>query len=191
VRKGRAAQKAGDVTKALKIFTELMDFHSDSVACAAPALYYSGQCHRDLRELDEAITAWKEVVEDKDYRKHPGAAYALGSLAGAMREQEKTADATKYYLREALEFPQFREPVIEQLIGINVREFPNVEAVREIVKTLHGLEAQPRKELANDDTYFWKTLSKAVGSYNNFLGSAPCSQPRSRRSAWPPCWHSP
>jgi tetratricopeptide (TPR) repeat protein len=170
LRKGRAAQKTGDAGKALKLFTELMDFHSDSVACAAPALYYSGQCHRDLREQDEAIKAWKEVVEDKDYRKHPAAAYVLGSLAGAMREQGKTADAMKYYLREALEFPQTRQPVIEQLMGMNVREFPNVEAVRECIKALDGLEPQPRKELANDDKYFWETLRKAVRAYGFFHG---------------------
>jgi TolA-binding protein len=165
VRKGRAAQKTGDAGKALKLFTELMDFHSDSVACAAPALYYSGQCHRDLREQDEAIKAWKEVAEDKDYRKHPAAAYVLGSLAGAMREQGKTADATKYYLREALEFPQTRQPVIAELLEMHVRSTPNVDAIREIIKALDGLEPQPRKELANDEKYFWETLRKAVRDY--------------------------
>ena len=170
VRKGRATQKAGDAAKALKMFTEAMDLYPDKVEYAVPALYYSGQCHTGLREQDEALKAWKEVAEDKDYRKHPGAAYALGSLAGALREQGKTAAATKYYLQEALEFPQTRQTVIKQLLSMNVRQSPNVEAVREIVRTLNGLESQPRKELANDDKYFWETLRKAVRTHGDFLG---------------------
>jgi tetratricopeptide (TPR) repeat protein len=171
VRKGRATQKAGDPAKAIKLYNEAMDLYSDSVECSVPALYFSGQCQVAGRDLPAAVKAWKEVAEDKDYRKHPGAAYALGSLAGLMQEQGKVADATKYYLQEALDFPKTRERVIDRLLEIHIRGTPNVGAVREVVKTLQGLEDKPRPELATDEKYFWDTLRKAVRKQGGFYGN--------------------
>jgi len=174
MRKGRAMQWDNKRHEAIKIYNEVMDFFPDAVEYASPTLFYIGECHWGNGLKDEALKVWKELANDQDYRKHRLAAYAINSLAGRLLEDGQYADAAKYYLQVAVDFRGDNRnasgQAIRQLFLIHVRIRPDVRKLREACKVLQGFEWPPRRELAEDDVYFWAKVRGLVREFGSFSG---------------------
>ncbi|MEI6148758.1 MAG: tetratricopeptide repeat protein [bacterium] len=171
LRKGRSMQNDLKRGEAIKIYNDLMDYFPDRVAYAAPALFYIGECQLDNGNREVALKTWKELADDKDYRKHPIAAYALNALAGRLLEQGEVENAAKYYLQIAVDF---RDPnwdaawrAMGELLRIHVAVRPNVKVLREACTTLKGFGRRPGEYRGAEEDYFWSVVSEQVGRYGH------------------------
>jgi len=169
LRKGRSMQYDLKRGEAIKIYNDLMDYFPDRVAYAAPALFYIGECQMDNGNREVALKTWKELADDKDYRKHWIAAYALNSLAGRLLEQGEVGDAAKYYLQTAVDFRDSNWDAawraMWEVRRIHVAVRPNVKALREACTALKGFERRPGEFRGAEEDYFWRVVSEQVERY--------------------------
>lgn len=188
MRKGRSMQGDNKRYEAIKVFNEVMDFFPNHVEYAAPTLYYIGECHWHNGLKDEALKAWKELADDEDYRRHRLAGHAINALSNRLLEDGKPVDAAKYYLQVATDFRQFNrhaaDHAIRQFLMIRVRIKPDVGKLREACSVLQGFDWPPRKEYADDDTYFWTKIRGAVREFGSFSGEDAARQAADHYGFW-------
>jgi TolA-binding protein len=103
-RKGRCKQEDAKLFKAIDDYEEVLDYFPNHIPYAAPALYHIGECHQNKGDIREAMKAWAEMANDKDYSKHPLAALAVTALADNLVKQDKEREAVKYYEQVAIDF---------------------------------------------------------------------------------------
>lgn len=170
LRKGRSLQFDLKRGEAIKVYNDLMDYFPDQVAYAAPALFYVGECQIDNGNREAGLKVWKELADDKDYRTHWIAAYALNALAGRLMEQGDVDDAARYYLQIAQDFRYANWDAASRAMGevirVHILVRPNVNALRETCAKLKGFDRHPgRYRGEQDDDYFWSFVSEQVGRY--------------------------
>jgi TolA-binding protein len=169
LRKGRSMQYDLKRGEAIKIYNDLMDYFPDQVAYAAPALFYIGECQLDNGNKELALKTWKELADDKDYRKHRIAAYALSALAERLLEQGEAENAAKYYLQIALDSRPTNWDAtwraMEQLKLIHVAVRPNVKALRDAYTKLQGFRGRPGEYQGSEEDSFWGTVREQVERY--------------------------
>jgi TolA-binding protein len=95
--RGRCLHDARHRNRAIKVYTEVLDYFGDNIEDAAPALYYMGLAHFDNGDLRDGFECMKEMVEDEDCREHPLAAGALRRLADEHWRREEKALAVRYW----------------------------------------------------------------------------------------------
>lgn len=89
--------KSKERYKAIKTYTEVLDYFPDELWVAAPALYFRGRSHLDNGDTRKGMEDMKALYDDPDYREHPLAAGAIRLLADNSWDNGKIADAIKYY----------------------------------------------------------------------------------------------
>lgn len=87
--------------EAIKLYNEVMDYFGQSVDDAAPALYFMGVAHIENGDIKEGLKCMQEMVDDKDYSKHPLAAGALCALADNCWRNKEREKAVKYWQQAA------------------------------------------------------------------------------------------
>jgi len=116
-RKGRCKQEDAKLFKAVDEYEEVLDYFPNQIPYAAPALYRIGECHQNKGDIREAMKAWAEMANDKDYSKHPLAALAITALADNLMKQEKEREAVKYYEQVAIDFKDSNREAADRAAG--------------------------------------------------------------------------
>jgi len=101
---GWALHQSHNRLAAIKVYNEIMDYFADKVDVAAPALYWTGVAHMENGDTLKGMKALKEMVEDKDYQKHPLAAGALRRLGENCWLNKDYASAAKYWKQTVRDF---------------------------------------------------------------------------------------
>lgn len=166
LKKGRSIQLDEKRFQATKVYEEVLDYFPNVIEFAAPALFYTGECHWQNGDIEKAMKSWLEMATDKDYRKHVLAAHAVNSLAENLLKQNKAPEAMKYFEQVALDFrfsngdPAYQ--ALDKLIWYNVRVKPNDPKLREIWRERGTFHRQPRNVPKSADvaldTEYWKFL---------------------------------
>jgi len=102
--RGYSLHMAKDRNAAIKIYNEVLDFFGDTIADAAPALFYLGMAHVENGDERGGLEAMLEVVEDEDYQKHPIAAGALRRLADNKWRNGKYEEAIRFWKQTVRDF---------------------------------------------------------------------------------------
>lgn len=178
MRKGRSRQLVDKRFEAIKIYNEVLDYFPDDINYAAASLYYIGLAHQQNGNPVEAMKAFTEMAQDKDYRQHNLAARAILALADYLVKQEKPRDAVKYYEQVATDFrtrmPSSAGHAIHQLLYHNIRREPDEKKLRELYVKLKGFAAPlpankvPPVEQLLDNTDFVEPVRHKIREFGNF-----------------------
>ncbi len=170
LKKGRSTQLDGKRYEAIRIYTEVLDYFPDTVAYAAPALYYIGESHWQNGDVKAAMKAWAEMADDVDYSKHYLAAPALNALAKNLSDQGKPGEAVKYWWKVAETFrSSSRDPAREALRSVAwyyVRVEPNEAKLNEFYKLVGTFEHDPRD--AKDEGLYWTRVIELIAQHSQF-----------------------
>ncbi len=179
MRKGRSRQLVDKRFEAIKIYNEVLDYFPNDINYAAASLYYIGLAHKENGNPVEAMKAFTEMAQDKDYSQHNLAAQAILSLADYLVKQEKAADAVKFYEQVAVDFrtrmPATALDAIRKVLYHYIRRAPNEKKLREFYVKARGFAHQPL--LANkvppvdellDDSAFTETIRHQIQAFGSF-----------------------
>lgn len=169
LRKGRGLQLDNKRFEAIKVFNEVLDYFPTALPYAGAALYQIGACHWDSGEVEQALKAWTEMAQDKDYRTHPLAAGAIEQLADNLKKQGKLDEANAYYRQVALDFrktnPESARSAISKVVWHHVRAKPDVVKLREFYEKVGTFDPNPIKP---DERNFWQRVRENVRGLGNF-----------------------
>jgi len=90
--------------QAVKIYNEVLDYFSEEIADAAPALYFMGVAHIENGDTREGMTCMKDMATDEEYQKHPLAAGALARLAENHWRNKEPEQAVAYWKQVVRDF---------------------------------------------------------------------------------------
>ena len=116
------AQKRG---RALEIYTEVLDFYSESLDQAVPALFLKANAQFQNGNTEAAIALLEELTANKSYRAHPVCDLALNELARRYVAADRTQQAETCW-----------RAVLEAFVGAFVRP---EDAAREAHRNLVDL----------------------------------------------------
>ncbi len=162
-----------DRHKAIQTYVEVLDYFGDTIADAAPAIYFLGIAHLDNGDDREGLAVLKEMVDDQDYQKHPLAAGALRRLADNEWRNNKHQQAIAFWKQVVRDFHrtnqheanQARDNVTDYYIkGQNYAEY---EAW--LINDDNRDNANHRKWVAqNAWNRAWGNFHHGWGKYTNF-----------------------
>jgi len=170
--KARSVNQFESADKAIHAYDELLDYYPDQVRYAAPALYFSAECHMANRDLPNAMKVWTEMATDPDYRKHTITANALNRLAGSLMEQRNTAEALKFYRQCALDFRSSNRDQAFRALSVLVEHYsinaPDEPELRKLYAETGGFDRNlrsisPDADVAQDKLY-WQGIWERVGA---------------------------
>ncbi len=179
MRKGRTRQLVDKRYEAIKVYNEVLDYFPDDINYAAASLYYIGLAHQENGNPVEAMKAFTEMAQDKDYRQHRLAARAILALGDYLVKQEKAEEAVKFYEQLAVDFrtrmAATANDAIRKALYHHVRRASNERRVRELyVKTsgfghnpLPANKVKPVDQLL-DDTDFVEAVRGLVREFGSF-----------------------
>jgi len=154
LRKARCLHLGNKRFEAIKAYTEVLDYFPNAVNYAGAALYFTGACHSENGNVEEAMKAWTEMARDADYRKHYLAAGALTGLAGNLLKQGKPNEAAAYYEQAAIDFRKSNLEVsrdaIFQVMRIRTRIQPDQPKLREFYEKVGTFDPNPDKPTDKD-----------------------------------------
>jgi tetratricopeptide (TPR) repeat protein len=90
--------------KAIKLYTEVLDYFAEEVWVAAPALYYRGVAHFDNGDTRKGLKDMKALVSNEDYQTHALAAGALRRLADNHWRNKEVEPAIRYWKQVCRDF---------------------------------------------------------------------------------------
>ncbi len=159
-RRGRSLQLDNKRFEAIRLFRELLDFFPDDVPFAAAALFQIGQSHWDNGRTTEALRAWAELADDKEYRLVPLAAGAINRLADNFLEQGRAVDAVRHYEHVAVAFRRTSGDQARHALGRvlyhYIRRLPNHPALYAFYEEVLGFEHHPREP--DERNYWWRVV---------------------------------
>lgn len=174
LRKARCLHIDNKRFEALREYRELLDYFPNEVAYAAPALYYIGLAHWQNRDEQEAMTAWAQMAEDAEYRKHYLAADAINRLADYFKERNQRERAIGYYRQVAVDFRSSNQDAankaIDQVIPFYVRDRMSEPDLRKFYEEVRTFDRRPRSvpdDLDNDKRY-WDEVRNHVKRNGSF-----------------------
>jgi len=181
MRQGRTRHQVGKRYEAIKLYREVLDYFPNHVRYAGAALYYTGLSHRENGTMVEALKAYKEMAEDKDYRKHFLAADAIFELASNLDRQERYDQAVPYYRQVANDFRTRLADTAQRAIGAvllyHVYRVPQEEELRTFYAEARGFAYHPMrpadvppKEKLVENLSYWSTLQGYVERYGGYFG---------------------
>jgi len=175
--KARSINGFESADSAITRYNELLDYYSDRVEYAVPALQFTAECHLQNRDLPNAMKVWTEMATDPDYRKHHLTSYALNRLAGSLMEQRNVEEALKFYRQCAVDFRSASGDQAFKALGALVEEYtiarPNEPELRKLYKEAGGFDRTPRTigagaDVAQDKAYWqgiWERVGAKAGTY--------------------------
>jgi tetratricopeptide (TPR) repeat protein len=181
MRKGRTRQMVEKRYEAIKLYREVLDYFPNHVRYAAASLYYTGLCHQQNGNMVEALKAYKEMAEDKDYRQHFLAADAIYELACNLDRQQRYEDAVKYYQQVAVDFrtrlPDTAYQALQAAVLHYVQRVPTEGELRKFYAETRGFGGTPLRptdvpplEKMPEDYGYWSTLQSYVGQLGGRFG---------------------
>lgn len=172
LRKGRCLHLDNKRFEAVKAYTEVLDYFPNAVSYAGAALFYIGQCHFQNGDSAQAATAWTEMAEDEDYRKHRLAAVALVRLGDLFSRENKPDDAAKYYAQVAVDFrtanPDVARAAMAKAITYYVRTRPSESKLAEFYVKVRTFHQDPAK---GSDADYWDSVRESVRKHGTFADS--------------------
>jgi TolA-binding protein len=146
-RKARATDLDNKRFEAIRKYKEVLDYFPDS-SHAAAALYFIGECHMDTGDPDNAVKAWSEMTQDKDYRKHPLAATALNKLAENAWKTKSFETGLACYEQVVADFrtanPNAAEQAMNKVIEYRMLTEPDEPRLRAFYVKAEGFNAAPQ-----------------------------------------------
>lgn len=181
MRKGRTRQQVGKRYEAIKLYREVLDYFPNHIRYAAASLYYTGLCHQENGNMVEALKAYKEMAEDKDYRQHFLAADAIYELARNLDRQQRYDDAVKYYQQVAVDFrtrlPQTAYKALQAAVLHYAQRVPTEGELRKFYAETRGFGSSPLRpaevpplEKLQEDLGYWSTLQGYVDRLGGRFG---------------------
>jgi tetratricopeptide (TPR) repeat protein len=174
MRKARCLHKEQKRYEAVKVYQEVLDLFPNSVAYAAPAIYYQGMAHWENGEVDKAVEKWVKMASDPEYNRHYLGATAFTQLADQLVKQGKPDQAVQYYELVAKNFrtenPTSANYAIDQLVKHFIRTSPNEAKLALLYKELKTFGGHPGKvddDLAKSRAY-WDMIRGSVRRYGTF-----------------------
>jgi len=156
---------------AINKYKEVLDYFPTAIPYAAGALYYMGQCYLDTGDPENAIKAWAEMVQDKDYRKHFLAAAALNKLAENARKEKNDEKAMGFYEQVVADFrtanPQAAKTAMEKVIEYRMKTSPDEPRLRAFYTKAMGFDANPQK-ITGDPAgtpVYWSVIRSQVQQF--------------------------
>ena len=179
MRKGRSRQLVDKRFESIKIYDEVLDYFPDDINYAAASLYYIGLAHQQNGNPVEAMKAFTEMAQDKDYRQHNLSARAILLLADYLVKQNKAEDAAKFYEQVAVDFrtrmPTTAYQAIRNALYHYIRRAPNEKKIRDFyVKALgFGYRPLPAKKVKPvdqllDDSSFVAAIRNYIRDFGGF-----------------------
>lgn len=174
LRMGRSLEYGNKRYQAVKVYNEILDYFPNAVGYAAPALYYTGQCHWHNGEVAKAMKAWAEMADDVDYSKHYLAASAINRLAENLDKQGKAREAVKYYKQVALDFRKANHKAarhaIDKVVAYYVRADPDEPKLREFYVQARAFGDRRRKIRGDvsEDRHYWDCVRGIVKRHGRF-----------------------
>jgi TolA-binding protein len=154
---------------AIKAYTEVLDYFPNAVDYAGAALFYTGMCHFQNGDSAAAATAWTEMAEDVDYRKHRLAAVALCRLGDLFSREQKLDEAAKYYMQVAVDFrkanPEVARFAMGKAIAYLVRTRPDESKLADFYAKVRTFHQDPGK---GSETDYWDSVRDLVRSHGGF-----------------------
>jgi TolA-binding protein len=171
LKKGRSIQYDGKRYEAIRVYEEVLDYFPNNLPYAAPALYYTGECHWQNGDVKEAMKAWAEMADDADYSKHYLAAPALNALGRNLADQDKAGEAVKYWTKAAVTFrrssPDPAREAMRSVAWYYVRKEPNEPKLAEFYKQVGTFEHDPRGQ-EKDERLYWSRVMDLIAQHGTF-----------------------
>jgi TolA-binding protein len=173
-RAARALHRQEKWTDAGKTYNEIVDAYPTNVAFASPALFYMGMCEIETGGPARAHQVWNELVDDKDYQRHPLAAEALLRIGDYYRSIKEFNRAAIVDEKLAVGFrtihPEAARKALGGIVRRHLREPPDVAKIKELYRKCGSFEAAPEKT-ADDvsrDWTFWTRVADLVRRNGDF-----------------------
>ena len=148
-RKARSVDLDNKRFDAISKYKEVLDYFPSAVPYAASALYYMGQCYRDTGDSENAIKAWMEMTQDKDYRKHFLAAAALNRLAENAWADKDYEKSIGFYEQVVADFrkanPAASQQAIAKVVECRMKTIPDEPKLRAFYLKAGGFDAAAQK----------------------------------------------
>ncbi len=95
---GYSHHGAFDRFKAVRTYTEVVDYFPNEIWIVVPALHFRGVAQMENGDDRQAYASFLAITEDDDYRRHPLAAGALRRLADNHWANQQFDEAAKFWL---------------------------------------------------------------------------------------------
>ncbi len=177
LRKARCLHLGEKRFEAIKEYREVLDYFPNAVRYAAPALYYTGLCHWENADEEEAMKSWAKMAEDAGYSQHPLAASAVTRLADHVAKEGRPDKAVAYYEQVAADFrksnPEAAKYAIEQVVAYHIRTQPDEAKVRAFYEKVGGFGGNPERLDADIEKSrrYWGSLGWDVRKMGQFSDS--------------------
>jgi len=175
--KARCVQLDGNPREAIRLYDNLIDTFPTLLPYAVPALSFMAESHVQNRDMPNAIKAWKEIISDTDYRRHPLAATAINQLAQDLIAQFKTEEAMKLYRQGAVDYrssnPDQAFLSMNAVLEYYIITAPNEPELRKFFKEVGGFEraartVDPNEDVAQDRLYWQEVWERVSAKANAF-----------------------
>ncbi|MBU4198434.1 MAG: tetratricopeptide repeat protein [Verrucomicrobia bacterium] len=189
-RKARSIDLDNKRFDAIKKYNEVLDYFPTAIPYAAGALYYMGQGYMDTGDPENAIKAWVEMVQDKDYRKHFLAASALNKLAENSWKEKNYEKTLEFYEQVVADFrtanPQAAKTAMEKVIEYRMKISPDESRLRAFYIKAMGFNDQPQK-IAGDPVgapAYWSFIRSQVRKFGAQFNDTQASARRQFYRYW-------
>ncbi len=174
LKKGRSLQYDHKPGNAIKAYTDVVDNYKDATQHVAAAIFYIGECHFESGETEQAMKAWRRMIDDPAFSKSFLAATATNKLADYYLKQKQFDQASTCFELAAINFrdsnPESAREAIRKVIDYRVRTQPDEAKLREFYAKARGFDNDPIK-VAEDtatDKRYWTHLLKAIKEHGTF-----------------------
>ena len=190
-RKARSIDLDNKRFAAIKKYNEVLDYFPSAIPYAAGALYYMGQCYMDTGDPENALKAWVEMAQDKDYRKHFLAASALNKLAENAWKEKKYEKAMAFYEQVVADFrtanPHAARMAMEKIIEYRMKTSPDEPRLHAFYIKAMGFGSKPQK-IAGDPVAgapaYWIFIRSKVRQFGAQFNDAQANTRRKYFQYW-------
>lgn len=163
-----------DRNRAIRIYTEVLDYFKDETWVSVQALYYRGMAHFDNGDRRQGLKDMKALVEDKVYQTHPLAAGALRRLADNHFNNKEVPQAIKYWKQTWHDFeksnPDEAGAARNNVIGVYIKDQNFGEIQSWLLPADKGNAPAARMGLAN--TVHDVAMLGFGGDWGKYIGPA-------------------
>jgi len=160
--------------EAIAAYNEVVDRYPTNVTFAAPALFFMGICEIETGGPGKAHERWKELIEDKDYQRHPLAAEAMLRIIEYYRSINQAERALALDEKLATDFRTLHVEVARtamlRVARQHLRDPPGIDKIKTLYRKCGSFEATQQKvpdDLSKDGP-FWTQLAGLVRQNGDF-----------------------
>lgn len=189
-RKARSIDLDNKRFDAINKYKEVLDYFPNAISYAAGALYYIGQCYMDTGDPENAIKAWVEMAQDKDYRKHFLAAAAVNKLAENAWKEKNYEKALAFYEQAVVDFrtanPHAAHTAMEKVIEYRMKTSPDESRLRAFYIKAMGFDPKPQ-QIVGDPVgapAYWSFIRSQVRQFGTQFNDTQASARRQFYRYW-------